>query len=101
MTSNVIPDSIITNMICRNLVAPLAVKPKVPSTEVLVALSSKNSLRILNTIKPVTRPFTAMVKAKLVVGSGKFQAVFKGGTTQVARGYKLKSAYQVKIDWPT
>ena len=85
----------ITNMICRNLVPP--VESKVRSTEVVAALTSMNTLRILNTIKPVTRPFTAMVAAKLVIYSG-FQASSIVGTTQVARGYKLKSAYQMKID---
>ena len=81
MTNNVIPDSIITNMIRRYVVvSPVA------------ALISKNSLMILNTIKPVARPFTAMVRVKLVVVSG-IQVAFKFGTSQVARRYKLKSAY--------
>ena len=87
MTSKVIPDSIITNTICRNLVPP--VEPKVRSTEVVEALTSKNTLRILNAIKPVTKPFTVMVAARPVVDRG-FQATFKGGTTQVARGSKVK-----------
>ena len=82
-------------MIYRKLV-PLA-EPKFRSTEVLEALTSKNVLRILNTIKPVVRPVTVMVATKLVVGSGA-QVTFKSGTSQVARGYKLKSAYQMKID---
>ena len=82
------------NMICRNLVSP--VEFKVRSTEVLPALTSKDTVRILNTIKPVTRPFTAMVAAILVVVRGS-QVTFKIGTTQVARGYKLKLAYQMKI----
>ena len=60
--------------------------------EVVAALTCKNTLRILNTIKPVTRPFTVMVAARLVVVSG-VQVGFKGGTAQVARGYKLKSAH--------
>ena len=85
-------------MICRNLV-PL-VESKVRSTEVVAALISKDTLKILKTIKPVTRPFTAMVAVALVVVSGS-QVSFKGGTTQVARGYKLKSGYQMKMDWPT
>ena len=99
MTSNVAPDSIMTNMICRKLAPP--VEPKVRSTEGLAALTSKNTLRILNTIKPVTRLFTTNVAAKLVVVT-EMQETFKSGTTQVARGYKLKSAYKMKIlDWPT
>ena len=69
MESNAIPDSIITNMICRYL-ARLAVEkpPKVGSTEVLLvtALIFQNTLRILNTIKPVTRVFTAKDRTKLV-----------------------------------
>ena len=97
MISNVIPDSIITNTICRNLV-PL-VEPNLRSTEVLPALTSKNTLRILNTIKPVTKPFTAMVAARLVLTSGIHGITFgEVGATQVARGYKLKSAYQMTID---
>ena len=97
MTSNVIPDSIIMNMICHNLVPP--VEPKVCSTEVLLvaALTSKNTLKILNTIKPVARLFTAMLATKLVVVSGP-QLTFKIAATQVARGYKLKSAFQMKVN---
>ena len=81
------------NMICRNLVPP--VEPKVRSTEVLAVLTSKNTLRFLNTIKPVTRQFTAMVRVRLVTVSG-IKVTLKGGTTQVARGYKLKTVYQMK-----
>ena len=73
-TANInIPDSIITNMICRNLVPP--VEPKDRSIEVVAALTSKNTLRILNTIKPVTRTFTAIDAAKLAVDTGLPQAV--------------------------
>ena len=87
------------NMICRNLVPP--VESKVCSTEVVVAaFTSKNTLRILYTIKHVTRPFAVMVAARPVIYNGA-QALFKDGTSQVARGYKLKSADQMKIDWPT
>ena len=74
----------------------LPVESNVPSTEVLAAFTSKNTLRILNTIKPVTRPFTVMVVARLVRKSG--NQALEYGTIQVARGYKLKSAYQMKID---
>ena len=129
MANNAIPDSIIMNMICRSLVPPVA--PKVRSTK--VGLTPKNTLRILNTIKPVTMVFTAMDKAKLVIikgskgslnviGEFKFSpmdpsvhlstvhaTVFKflplnvnweSDPSQVARGNKLKLAYQmpVKID---
>ena len=97
MENNAIPDSIITNMICRSLVPP--VEPKVRSTEVLV-LTSKNTLRILNTIKPVTRAFTAMDAARLVVVIVSPYGVFENRTctnviapinaSQVARRDKLK-----------
>jgi hypothetical protein len=40
----------------------LLVEFNVRSTELEVALTFKNTLRILNTIKPVTKAFTAMVK---------------------------------------
>ena len=54
------------NMICRSLV-PL-VAPKVRSTE--VSLTSRNTLSILKTIKPVAKVFTAIDKAKLVMITG-------------------------------
>ena len=66
MANKAIPDSITMNMICRSLVPP--VEAKVRPTE--LALTSKNTLRILNTIKPVTRAFTAMDKEKLVIEAG-------------------------------
>ena len=66
MANNAIPDSIIMNMICRSLVPPVA--PKVRSVK--VGLTSKNTLRVSNTIMPVTRVFTAMDKAKLVILNG-------------------------------
>ena len=65
MANNAIPDSIIMNMICRSLGPPVELnKPNVRSTE--VGLTSKNALRILNTIKPVTRAFTTTDMIKLV-----------------------------------
>ena len=107
MANNPIPDSIIMNMICRSL-APL-VEPKVRSTIVTVALTSKNTLRILNTIKPVIRVLTTMDIAKLVRTTVLPQAAYKVWpctnvieslyATQAARGNKLKSAYQIKTDW--
>ena len=63
MANNAIPDSIIMNMICRSLVPPVV--PKVRSTE--VALTSKNTVTILNTINPVTRAFTTMDANKAVI----------------------------------
>ena len=62
MANKAIADSIIMNKICRNLLPP--VEPKVRSIE--VGLTRIETLRILNTIKPVTKVFTAMDKGKLV-----------------------------------
>ena len=64
MENNAIPDSIIMNMICRNLLP--SVEPKVRSTEVCL---TPEALRILNTIMPVTRVFTAMDAAKPVISN--------------------------------
>ena len=61
MANNAIPDSITMNMICRYLL-PL-VEPKVCSTDVGL---TPVALRILNTIMPVTRVFTAMDAVKPV-----------------------------------
>ena len=63
MANNAIPDSIIMNMTDRSLVPPVATEPS-------ATLTSKNTFRILNTIKVVTRAFTAMDKAKLVINNG-------------------------------
>ena len=101
MANNAIPDSIIMNMICRNLLPP--VELKVRSTEVPgIALVT---LRILNTIMPVTRVFTAMDAANPVINTVFGQALelvllfsLKAATSQVARGDNLKSACQIKID---
>ena len=102
--NNAIPDSIIMNMICRSLGLPVELNdPNVRSNEVASALScltSKNTVRILNTIKPVTRAFTTMDAAKPV----RVRGVLKGtmscspiDANQVARGDKLTSAYQMRI----
>ena len=112
MINNVMPDSIIMNKTFRSLLPPLAFEfnePKVSSPE--TALTSKNTLRILYTIKPVTRAFTAMDAAKLVTITGGPQGaiwnpawssnvVEASDPNQVARDDKLKSAYQKtrKID---
>jgi hypothetical protein len=61
MANNAIPDSIIMNMICPSL-EPL-VELNEPND---VRSNSKNTLRILNTIKPVIRAFTTMDMAKPV-----------------------------------
>ena len=70
MVNNAIPDSIITNMICRYLASPPVDSEEpseVSSTDSSsAALISKNTLRILKTIKPVTRVFTAKDRIKLV-----------------------------------
>ena len=112
MANNAIPDSIIMNTIYRSLGPPVDLnEPNVWSTE--VALTSKNTfkLRILNTIKPVTRAFTTMDEAKAVRTSVNPQGPVNGSpclnvtapsaASQVARSDKLKSAYQMKIDWLT
>ena len=98
--NNAKPDSIITNMIRRNLSLLPPVEPKLRSTEVLAALTSKNTLRILNTIKPVTRAFTAMDTTKLVRTNVFSQitpknwsctnVVAPSAASQVARRDKLK-----------
>ena len=103
MANNAIPDSIIMNMICRSLVPPFELnEPNVRSTE--VGLTSKNTLNILNRIKPVTRALTTMDDAKPVTVSenpqvallippcSKFAAL--SAVSQITRGDKLKSAYQ-------
>ena len=58
------------NVICRSLTFELnANKPndvRSESTDIVVALTSENTLRILNTINPVTRIFTTMDAAKPV-----------------------------------
>ena len=110
MANNAIPDSIIMNMICRSLGPPVELnEPNVRSTEVAL-LTSKNTMRILNTIKPVTRAFTTMDAVKAVRVSVFPQGIPKIspfsityapiGASQVARGHKLESAYQIpaKID---
>ena len=112
MANNAIPDSIIMNMIWRSLVPP--VEPNEPNVRSIeVAFTSKNTSRILNTIKPVARVFTAIDAAKPVRSNTLPQWTTKSWpciiasapfvASQVARGDKLKSAYQmpVKIDWLT
>ena len=64
MANNAIPDSIIINMICRNLLP--SAEPKVRSTKVGL---TPVALRILNTIMPVTKAFTAMDTAKPVINT--------------------------------
>ena len=66
MTSNAIPDSIIMNMICRNLLPPF--EPKDCSNEVLGI--APVTLRILIMIMPVIRVFTAMDAARPVINAG-------------------------------
>ena len=110
MANNAIPDSIIMNMICRSLGPPVELnEPHVCSTE--LALTSKNTLRILNTIKPVTRAFTTMDATKAVRVSVFPQGLIRispsiinnapSDAVQVARGDKVKSTYQMEIDWLT
>ena len=101
IANNAMPDSIIMNMTCRTLLPPVENNPE-------VALTSKNTLKILNTIKPVTRAFTAMVAAKLVRVNMHPQGVFDNWpcttvfdpsiANQAARSNKLKSAYQIMMN---
>jgi hypothetical protein len=105
MANNAIPDSIIMNMICRSLVSPVDSESKVRLTE--IALTSKNTLMILNTIKPVTRVFTAIDKGRLIRVTVIPQAELEYWpctnvtvpfcTSQVARGNNLKSAYAIEM----
>ena len=64
MANKAIPDSIIMNMMCRNLLP--SVEPKVRSIEVGL---TPVALRILNTILLVIRAFTAMDAAKPVIAT--------------------------------
>ena len=109
MANNAIPDSITMNMICRSVVSLEFNVPNVCSIK--VGLTFKNTLRIFNTINPVTRAFTAMDAAKPVRITGNPQGALvippcsnvaaPFDASQVARGYEFKSAYQMKIHLPT
>ena len=108
MANNAIPDSIIMNTTFRSLEP--SVEPNEPnarSTE--VGLNSKNTLRIFNTIKPVVRAFTTIVVAKpaslnvfpqgAITRSRSCSAfVAPSAANHIARGDKLKSAFQMEID---
>ena len=107
MVNNAIPDSITTNMIRRSLVSSLGlIEPNVRSTD--VGITPKNTLRILNTIKLVTRAFTTMDDSKAVrTIVGPQGALFNwpcsnitepSDASQVAIGNKSKLACQMKID---
>ena len=112
MANNAIPDSIIMNMICWSLGPPVEFnEPHVCSSR--VGLTSKNTLKILNTIKPVTRAFTTMDATKPVRANVFPQRVIKtwpssiiyapSVVSQVTRGDKSESACQTKIcsiHWP-
>ena len=91
------------NITCRNLVVPLVDESKVRSTEVIGLIFV--TLRILKTIMPVTRVFTAVDAIKPVINSVLFQSAkvlillypYEIATSsQVTRGDKLKSVYQIK-----
>ena len=96
MANNATPDSINMNVICRSLLPPVDSEPNGP-----------NIARILNTIKPVTMAFTTMDAIEAVRTSSNPQGKDKispfpiidapDAASQVARGDKLKSAYQMKI----
>ena len=88
---------------CRNLLS--LVEPKFRLTEIGL---TPVALRILNTIMPVARVFTAMDAAKPVINTVSGQSLEdpllltilppKAAASQVAGGNKLKSDYQMKID---
>ena len=94
------------NMICRSLVS-LAFElnePNVRSTE--VGLTSKNTMNILNKMKPVTMALTAMDAAKAVrvivypqgnklIWSGS-NAIAPSDASQVARDDKFKKNRLIK-----
>jgi hypothetical protein len=98
MANNAIPDSIIMNRIFRSLPLPVELnEPNDRSTE--VGLNSKNTSRILNTIKPVIRAFTAMDVAKAVrvivfIQGAEVKKSFSGpiDASQVAIDNKLRLA---------
>lgn len=101
MVNNAMPDSIMMNMIDQSFVPP--VMPKEFSSEVVINLTSWNTLKILNTIKHITRAFTLIDMARLVMASVFLRpettnrpSTLKSGTTlsppaQVARGNKFQS----------
>ena len=101
------------NMMFRSLGPPVELnEPNVCSTE--VGLTSMNTLRILNTIKPVTRAFTTMDAVKPVIVSMFPQRVNEilsspaatiippCAASQVARDDKLKIGLsnEDRFDWP-
>ena len=109
MANNTIPDSIIMNMTCGSLEP--SVEPNEPNVwSTKVGLNSLVTLRILNTIKPVIRAFTAMDVAKPVrvnvlpqgAEERKPRSIFTApcDAIQVARGdtLKLSMAYRMKIN---
>ena len=103
MANSVMPDSIMTNMTCRSLLPP--VESKVSSVK--IGFTSKNTLRILKTIKPVTRAFTTMDTTRAVkpiIAPQPADTIWPctningpSCPSQRARGDKLKSTYQMKI----
>jgi hypothetical protein len=96
MANNAIPDSIIMNMIFRSFLPPVELNE--PNVE--VDLNLKNTLRILNTIKPVARAFTAMDVTKAVKPNVFVQeAVGASPNSQVAIDDRLRLlAYEMKIN---
>jgi hypothetical protein len=100
--NNTMADSIMTNMIDQSLLPPLM--PKDFSSEVVVYLTSRNTLKILNTIKHITRAFTVIDMTRLVIASVLLSpettnrpSTLNFGTTlipppiQVARGNQFQS----------
>ena len=99
MENKAMPDSIMTNMIYESFLPPAT--PKVFSSKVVVALTSRNTLKILNTIKPVTRAFKVVDMTRLVIVTSVLQAVDSKPSGPIefppmpaihrARGNKLES----------
>ena len=110
MANNAIPDSIITDIMCWSMVFSVEL-PNVRSTE--VDLTPLNTLRILNTIKPVTRAFVTMEATKPVRTNVIYQGAYNNwpcstvtapcDASQVAKVDKSISVYQIKLnsDWLT
>ena len=74
MANKAMPDSIMTKTRERKFLPPLTT-PKDFSTEVEPCWTFRNALKILYTIKPVTRAFTAMEMATLMLVAIKPQRV--------------------------
>src|ERR1700678_977539 len=99
MANKAMPDSISMNIMDRSFLSPVA--PSVCSFELYVPLTPRNTLKILNTTKPVTRAFTIMdrTSAVITITSPQYAATVCSCTifheplldTKVTTGKQLKS----------